>query len=324
MSILVTGGAGYIGSHVVKLLQNQGRDVVVVDDLSSGDPEGIGNAPLVELEISADGAQAELETAMKRYDVDAVIHFAAQKQVGVSIERPTYYYRQNVGGMTNLLAAMESQGVSQLVFSSSAAAYGMLDVDLVTEDMPCNPINPYGETKLIGEWMAARAATATGLRAASLRYFNVAGAGDDSMGDPTSLNVIPIIFNHLVDETRPTVFGDDYATPDGTCVRDYVHVLDLALAHVAALEWTGSGGARHAAFNIGTGRGSSVIELIDEISRVTGQTIQPHMGARRPGDPARVVADVTRAELVLNWKAKQGLPDMVASAWSAFCVRRGT
>ena len=318
MPILVTGGAGYIGSHLLRLLDAQGEDVVVVDDLSSGNRDRIGQAKLVQLDISADHAQGVLEATMRDFGIEAVIHFAAQKQVGVSMERPTYYYRQNVGGMTNLLAAMESQEVSRLVFSSSAAAYGLLDVELVTEDMPCNPINPYGQTKLIGEWMAQRASAATPLRAASLRYFNVAGAGWDDLGDPTASNLIPIVFGQLADGADPVVFGDDYPTPDGTGIRDYVHVLDLAEAHLSALSWTGKPGAGHEAFNIGTGVGSSVFDVIDEISRVTGRSARPQIAPRRPGDPARVAADVSKAQKVLGWSANRGLSEMVESAWAAY------
>lgn len=317
MSILVTGGAGYIGSHVVALLIEQGEDVVVVDDLSSGHADRIGTDKFVELDLSAADAQGVLETTMRDNGVDAVIHFAAQKQVGVSMDRPIFYYRQNVGGMTNLLASMDTQGVDRLVFSSSAAAYGMLDVELVTEDMPCHPVNPYGETKLIGEWMAHRASVANGLKAASLRYFNVAGAGRDNLGDPTAFNLIPIVFNALVRGEDPVVFGDDYPTPDGTGIRDYVHVLDLAEAHIAALSWTGQSGPRHEAFNIGTGNGSSVLEVIAEISRATCTDVQPHIAPRRPGDPARVVADVSKATKALDWSASQSLPDIVDSAWAA-------
>lgn len=320
MTILVTGGAGYIGSHLVRLLHSRGEDVVVVDDLSSGIRDRVANVPLVELDLSAGHAQETLETVIGDHRVDAVIHLAAQKQVGVSMERPTFYYRQNVGGMTNLLAAMESRSVNRLVFSSSAAAYGTLDVEIVTEDMPCKPVNPYGETKLIGEWMAQRASAATQLRATSLRYFNVAGAGWDDLGDPTSFNLIPMVFDRLARGAAPVVFGNDYPTPDGSCIRDYVHVLDLAEAHLAALAWTDTAEAAHEVLNIGTGIGSSVFEVVDAITRVTESSARPEVAARRPGDPARVVADVSRATKTLGWTASHNLADMVSSAWSAYQV----
>lgn len=291
-----------------------------MDDLSSGDANRIGQAELVKLDLSAGDAQETLEVSMRDRHVEAVIHFAAQKQVGVSMEQPTYYYRQNVGGMTNLLAAMESQRVRRLVFSSSAAAYGVLDVDRIVEDMPCKPINPYGETKLIGEWMALRASAAMPLRAASLRYFNVAGAGWDNLGDPTAFNLIPIVFEHLLRGDSPVVFGNDYPTPDGTCIRDYVHVIDVAEAHLAALSWTGLSGSGHEAFNIGTGQGSSVLEVIDRIVQVTGRVANPHIAQRRPGDPARVIADVNKAKAAFGWTARRDLAAMVESAWAAYRV----
>ena len=322
MSVLVTGGAGYIGSHVVRLLQEANMDVVVVDDLSSGDPDRIGEASLVELDLSSDGAQGTLEMVMEERDVDAVIHLSAQKQVGVSMERPMFYYRQNVGGMVNLLSAMETSGVQRLVFSSSAAVYGMPDVEMVTEKTRCSPINPYGETKLIGEWMVSRASAAWGLRASSLRYFNVAGAGWDDLGDPTAFNLVPIVFNALADGRPPQVFGDDYPTPDGTCIRDYVHVLDLAEAHLSALEFTAGESATHGVFNIGTGKGSSVLEVINAIGAATGQDIEPEITGRRGGDPAQLVADVAKAKDILGWSARHGLDDMVDSAWKAFSARR--
>ncbi|MGO1316428.1 MAG: NAD-dependent epimerase/dehydratase family protein, partial [Cellulomonadaceae bacterium] len=227
MTILVTGGAGYIGAHVVRLLQERDQQVVVVDDLSTGSPGRIGNAELVELDVAGPGAQEVLETTMRKHQVSAVIHFAARKQVGESVQRPTYYYQQNIGGLANVLAAMEAAAVDTLVFSSSAATYGVPTVDVVTESLRAEPINPYGETKLIGEWMGRDAARAWGLRFVGLRYFNVAGAGWDDLGDPAILNLIPMVLDRVERGQRPAIFGEDYPTPDGTCVRDYVHVLDL-------------------------------------------------------------------------------------------------
>ena len=315
MSVLVTGGAGYIGSHVVRLLTQQDRTVVVVDDLSTGRISSLGDMPLVQLDLASAGASKELLQIIDEHQVDAVVHLAAQKQVGVSMERPTHYMRQNVGGMTNLLQAMEQAEVRRLVFSSSAAAYGMPDVDEVDESMPCLPVNTYGETKLIGEWMCRRSADAWGLSASSLRYFNAAGAGWPDLGDPTTLNLIPIVFERLVAGQRPQVFGGDYPTPDGTGVRDYVHVLDLAEAHLVALDALGE--ADHRVYNIGTGRGSSVIEVIDEIGRVTGMDATPQVVDRRPGDPARLVANVDKAATNLGWRSTRALPEIITSAWEA-------
>ncbi len=197
MSVLVTGGAGYIGAHVVRLLQQQGTEVVVVDNLSTGQASRIGGAPLVELDIAGDGAEDVLVQTMKDYKVTSVIHFAAQKQVGESVARPMFYYQQNIGGMANVISAMEKSGARDLVFSSSAATYGMPPVAVVEEDVDMKPINPYGETKLIGEWMGRDAAKAWGLRFAGLRYFNVAGAGWDDLGDPAILNLIPMVLDRV-------------------------------------------------------------------------------------------------------------------------------
>lgn len=324
MTVLVTGGAGYIGSHVVRLLETRGTDVVVVDDLSSGDAARIGSATLVELELSSEGARQTLETVLAESEIESVIHFAAQKQVGVSMNEPTLYYRQNVGGMINLLGAMEATNVDRLVFSSSAAVYGMPEVSLVDEATACQPINPYGETKLVGEWMVRRAADAWGLRAASLRYFNVAGAGWDDLGDPTAFNLIPIVFQAHRNGVPPKVFGNDYPTVDGTCIRDYVHVLDLAEAHLAALGYIESVTGPPGTFNIGTGSGSSVLEVLDAVIAATGVDIVPDIVARRPGDPAQLVADVQRASSRLGWTAQHGLNDTVRSAWSANCARQSS
>ena len=318
MSVLVTGGAGYIGSHVVRLLQERGQDVVVVDDLSNGSASRVGGAPVVELDLAADAAPARLVEAAREHGVDAVIHFAARKQVGESVARPAWYWRQNVGGTANLLLAMEEAGVRKLVFSSSAATYGAPATDVVREDGPAEPINPYGQTKLVGEWMARAAGTAWGLRSADLRYFNVAGAGWPDLGDPAVMNLVPMVFDRLERGLAPAVFGDDYPTPDGTCIRDYVHVLDLARAHLAALDHLDAEERPHDVFNVGTGTGASVREVLDEVRRVTGRDLEPEVHPRRPGDPPKLVADVTRIGEVLGWKATEDLHSIVSSAWEAW------
>lgn len=317
MSILVTGGAGYIGSHVVRLLQNRGEEVVVIDDFSTGLAERLGDATQISLNLSSADAIAVLGDVMQEYEVDAVIHLAARKQVGQSVEQPEEYYLQNVAGMANLLTAMRTNNVKRLVFSSSAATYGMPDVPAVTEDIDCRPINPYGETKLVGEWMAANAAKAWGLRHANLRYFNVAGAGWPDLADTAVLNLVPIVFAAINEGRAPKVFGDDYATPDGSCVRDYVHVLDLAEAHLAALDYLASENREHSTFNVGTGKGSSVFEVLDEIRRVTGKNFEIDVTPRRAGDPPFLCADVSRIEKTLGWKAKNGLAEIIESAWTA-------
>jgi UDP-glucose 4-epimerase len=317
MSVLVTGGAGYIGSHVVRLLQQRGDRVIVVDNMSSGIRERIGAAELVRLDLSAPEAVTTLTQVMKDAGVESVVHFAAQKQVGVSVIEPEYYYHQNLGGMTNLLTAMRAVGVDRLVFSSSAATYGMPDVDLVNEDTPCAPINPYGETKLIGEWMSRAASRAWGLRVANLRYFNVAGTGWPDLADTAVMNLVPIVFAALRDGKKPKVFGADYPTTDGSCVRDYVHVLDLAEAHLSALEYLDSDDRPYDVFNVGTGAGSSVFEVLAEIRSVSGIDFEIDVAERRAGDPPYLAADVSRITKTLGWKAKQGLHEIVASAWAA-------
>ncbi len=317
MTILVTGGAGYIGSHVVRLLQQQGKQVTVIDNLSSGNQSRIGESRLVELDLAAPEAKDRLVEIMREDSVDSVIHFAARKQVGESVLKPEWYFEQNIGGMAHLLEAMHECGVEQLVFSSSAATYGMPDVPAVDEDAVCNPINPYGQTKLIGEWMVANAARAWGLRGVNLRYFNVAGAGWPDLADTAVMNLVPIVFAKLAAGEKPVVFGNDYPTADGSCVRDYVHVLDLADAHLAALDYTLQESREHATFNVGTGKGSSVFEVIDEIRRVSGIDFEIELQPRRPGDPPFLCADVSRIEKTLGWKAKNGLPEIIESAWAA-------
>ena len=317
MSILVTGGAGYIGSHVVRLLQEKGHRVTVIDNLSSGFSGRIGAAKLVELDLAAEAATATLVELIKSESITSVIHLAARKQVGESVTKPEWYFEQNIGGMAHLLEAMRQTKVDKLVFSSSAATYGMPDTDFVNEDFDCKPINPYGQTKLIGEWMTANAARAWGLRAVNLRYFNVAGAGWPELADTATMNLVPIVFAALDAGKSPVVFGTDYDTADGTCVRDYVHVLDLAEAHVTSLDYLDRDTRDHSTFNVGTGKGASVLEVLAEIKRVTKVDFEIDLQPRRPGDPPYLCADVSRIKEHLGWTAKRDLAEIIESAWSA-------
>jgi UDP-glucose 4-epimerase len=323
MTILVTGGAGYIGAHVVRLLLRRGAEVVVVDDLSTGSTARVGDVPLVEIDIAADVAVGKLTAAMHEHGVDSVIHIAAKKQVGESAQRPAWYYTQNVGGTANVLAAMQEAGVARMMFSSSAATYGLPDIvpgTLIAEDAEARPISPYGETKLACEWLIRAASAAWGLRSVNLRYFNVAGAGWNDLGDPGVFNLIPIVMKQVTEGQQPKVFGDDYPTPDGTCVRDYVHVLDLADAHLAALDYLDRDDDRlFDVFNVGTGTGASVRDVLVEVAAATGYDTSPEVVERRPGDPASLVADVTRIQQVLGWRAQDStLRAIVASAWAAW------
>ncbi len=319
MTILVTGGAGYIGAHVVRLLQERGDDVVVVDDLSTGQTTRVRpDTPLIEIDLAEPSAVDVLTTAMRDHQVEAVVHFAARKQVGESMARPAWYYQQNVGGFTNLVTAMEAAGVDRLVFSSSAATYGMPPVSFVEEKLHAEPINPYGETKLIGEWLGRAAGRAWGLRFVALRYFNVAGAGWPELGDPAVLNLVPMVLDKLALGEQPVIFGDDYPTPDGTCIRDYIHVRDLSQAHLAAIAYLDAETRPFDTFNVGTGTGSSVREVIDAIGRASGIEIEPIVKPRRAGDPPQLVGSTARINEVLGWRAELGLTEIIDSAWEAW------
>lgn len=317
MTTLVIGGAGYIGAHVVQLLLERGESVAVVDDLSTGFRNRIGDAPLIEQDVTADGAVEVLEREMRERGVKAVIHFAAHKQVGESVEKPEMYWHDNIGGLANVLDAAARAGVRDFVFSSSAAVYGTPDVDLVDEELECRPINPYGATKYVGEWMLADAERAHGMRTVALRYFNVAGAGSPELADTLVMNLVPIVLDTLECGKNPKVFGNDYDTPDGTCIRDYVHVEDLADAHVAALGYLENDEREYRVFNVGTGKGSSVLEVIEAIGRAKGIEITPEIAPRRAGDPARLVCSTERIEKALGWKSSKDLDDIVRSAVEA-------
>lgn len=315
MSWLVTGGAGYIGSHVVRSFQKVGLPVVVVDDLSSGHREFVqAEVPLVEGSI----VDTELLVrTMEQHQVEGVVHLAGFKYAGVSVSRPLHTYTQNVTGTVNLLEAMGRTGVESMVFSSSAATFGSTESELVTEQTPTRPESPYGESKLIGEWVIRDQGRATGLRHTSLRYFNVVGSGSPDLYDTSPHNLFPIVFEMLLAGKTPRINGEDYQTPDGTCVRDYVHVADLAAAHVVAAQRLAAAEALEPVYNLGSGTGSSVREIMDAIRSATGIDFTPEIGPRRPGDPDRIVATGELAARDLDWANRHTLEDMVRSAWEA-------
>jgi UDP-glucose 4-epimerase len=316
MTWLITGGAGYIGAHVVRAMTEAGEQAVVYDDLSTGIAERVpADVPLV---VGSTLDAERVAHTLADHEVTGVVHLAAKKQVGESVELPLHYYRENVEGLRVLLEAVTAAGVPSFVFSSSAAVYGMPDVPVVTEETPCAPMSPYGETKLAGEWLVRATGRATGLATACLRYFNVAGTAAPELADTGVYNLIPMVFEKLTADAPPRIFGDDYDTPDGTCVRDYIHVADLAEAHVAAARTLQSSPGRGLTVNIGRGEGVSVREMIDRINAVTGYDRPPTTTSRRPGDPARVVASADLAATELGWKAKHDIQDMITSAWEGW------
>lgn len=323
MTWLVTGGAGYIGAHVVSAMQQAGFDVVVLDDLSTGDASRIPGVPFVEGSV-LDGDL--LDRVLREHAVRGVVHLAAKKQVEESVRLPLHYYHQNVEGLRVLLAAATHAGVESFVFSSSAAVYGDVDTQLVTEETDCRPVNPYGTTKLIGERMVADVGTATGLRWASLRYFNVAGTAAPELTDRGVSNLVPMVFQRLTAHEAPRIFGADHATPDGTCVRDFIHVADIATAHVAAARALAEDRLDTLTANIGRGEGVSVREMVAAIREVTGTAgepwSEPVVVDRRAGDPARVVASADLIAERLGWTAQHGLRDMVTSAWEGWSTRQ--
>ncbi|WP_132150114.1 UDP-glucose 4-epimerase GalE [Kribbella antiqua] len=314
MTWLVTGGAGYIGAHVVRAFLADGIDVVVIDDLSSGKAEFVPDGvPFVQANL-LDG------TAVRGAldGVSGVVHLAGFKYAGVSVDRPMHTYTQNVTAMVSLLEAMAEKEVGNIVFSSSAGVYGTPKEEVVTEATPTDPQSPYGESKLVGEWLLADQARAVDLHHTSLRYFNVVGSGDPSVYDASPYNLFPIVCNLLTQGKVPQIYGNDHPTPDGTSVKDYVHVADLARAHVAAARSLDSGKSLEPVYNLGSGTGTSVREIMDAARRVTGIDFTPTEGPRRPGDPSRVVATGDLAARDLDWKNTYTVDDMFATAWEAW------
>ena len=315
--ILVCGGAGYVGSHMVRVLVDAGETPVVIDNFRTGYKTAVH--PKAIFHQGDIRNRADLDTIFSRYPIDVVIHFAASTQVGESVQKPLEYFNNNVIGMQILLEAMASHAIDKLVFSSSAAVYGNPAAVPISEDAALAPTNPYGETKRIMEEMVRWIGPANGIHSVSLRYFNVAGAFDDaSLGEahiPES-HLIPLILQvPLKQREHITVFGNDYDTPDGTCIRDYIHVTDLADAHSLAVNYLRQGGVSDV-FNLGNGQGFSVREVIAAAEIVVEQPIPLVMAARRAGDPARLVASSMKAEAVLNWRpVRSSLDNIIRTAW---------
>jgi UDP-arabinose 4-epimerase len=317
-TVFVTGGAGYVGSHCAKAFANAGWTVITYDNLSRGHRDLVKWGDLIEGDILD---RASLSAALEQVRPDAVAHFAAYAYVAESMTQPAVYYRNNVVGTMNLLDAMIKADVRQMVFSSSCATYGISD-EIITEDTPQNPINPYGETKKICEKMIRDYGTAHDLRSVILRYFNAAGCDPDGetgeRHDPEP-HVIPLAIRGAMDGTFTfNILGGDYDTPDGTCVRDYIHVSDLADAHERALDYLSGGGVSEI-FNLGTGQGSSVMQLADAVSKVAGKEVPRVIAERRPGDPPILVASAEKAQDVLGWQPKRSdLESILTSAWDWF------
>jgi UDP-glucose 4-epimerase len=314
---LVTGGAGYIGSHMVKLLVASGAEVTILDDLSTGHADAVVGGHFVRGDIADVRATAAL---LESRGIEAVVHFAACSLVAESLANPLKYYARNVGGTVALLRAMRTAGVQSIVFSSTAAVYGDPQRLPIDEVHPTQPVNPYGSSKLAIERMLGECSAAYGLRAASLRYFNAAGADPEArLGerhDPET-HLIPLVLQAAAGR-RPgiSVYGTDYPTRDGTCVRDYIHVSDLCVAHLRALEWL-AGGGRYDCFNLGNGDGASVLEVIEAARRVSGRDFEVNFAARRSGDPAALVADATKARRVLGWEPRSSdIETIIRDAWS--------
>lgn len=315
-NILVIGGAGYIGSHMVRMLAKQGYNPVVFDNLSKGHREAVANYPF---ELGDLGDKARLTEVFKKYGIEAVMHFAAFAEVGESVKEPSKYYHNNVAKVLDLLDALVENDIKYFVFSSTAATFGEPIRPKIDESHPQKPINPYGNTKLMVEKILTDFDTAYGLKATALRYFNASGADDSGeIGESHNpeTHLIPIVLQAAAGK-RPSIkmFGTDYPTPDGTCVRDYVHVNDLARAHILALEKMFKDNVSER-FNLGSGNGFSVAEIVKEAKRITGIDFTVEKAPRRDGDPAVLVADSAKAERILGWKPQYNLTRIIETAWN--------
>ena len=315
MRVLICGGAGYIGSNMTAMLNAEGHEPVVYDNLSTGHRAAVGHAKFVEGDLAD---YERLVTTFKKYDIEAVMHFAAFIEVGESVQAPLKYYRNNLCSTQNLLSAMEAAGVEKFVFSSTAAVYGIPKQTPITEDSPTEPINPYGQTKLAVERMCHYQSQTEKLRYASLRYFNTCGAGNNAtLGEdhrPES-HLIPLTIQAAMGKrSEIKIYGTDYQTPDGTCIRDYIHIGDLCRAHLLVLNKLDQ--SRELVYNLGNGKGFSVKEVIETVKRVSGKDFKVVAADRRPGDAPILTSDATRAGNELGWKTeKPELEEMVSSAW---------
>ena len=311
--ILVVGGAGYIGAHVAYLLQENGYGIRIYDDFSNGLKSRIeGKFSDVVIGDVLD-RQALISSCE---GIDAVIHLAAKKAVGESVDNPLKYYENNVGGTLNLLAAMSLKGVRKIVFSSTAAVYAPSEKLSITESDLAEPLSPYGQTKLLSEKLISAVAKAENLSAISLRYFNVVGALRDEFADNSKDNLVPKVFAALKSGKNPEIYGSDYPTKDGSCIRDYIHVSDLAKAHLVALEKVFTTKVDEV-YNVGSGTGYSVTEMINQIAESIGKAITPTLSPRRPGDTAQLIASIAKIERDLGWKPERSLKEMIDSAWQA-------
>ena len=315
--VLVTGGAGYIGAHVAAELLKSGYSIRIYDDFSNGLHRRVDG----KFRDIVDGDMLDRVKLLAALDgIDAVIHLAAKKSVEESVKDPLKYYENNVGGTLNLLGAMAAKGVKQLVYSSSAAVYSPNDKEAVLEDDPTAPLSPYGASKLLAEQLISSVGSAEQISNISLRYFNVVGSNIAEFGDNSKDNLVPKVFLALKNGKRPQIYGSDYPTPDGTCIRDYIHVQDLALAHLAALKKVESGYISQV-YNVGSGKGYSVKEMMDQISKSIGRDINPELSPARAGDSPKLIASIDKIKEQLGWSPKASLEEMIDSAWQAEVAR---